>query len=231
MIPADGSDVRLDLDRERRIGIAEAVFCAGKSIDQIARIIDRDPAGRRLFTRLDEARFAALPAAAQARLDYDPLSRTAVLGRLEPPASPARVAIVAAGTSDLPVVAEIDRTLAFHGHAASPFLDCGVAGLWRLLEQRAAIAAHPVVIAVAGMEGAIFSVLGGLVGGLMIAVPTSVGYGVAEGGRTALHAALTSCSPGIVVVNIDNGYGAACAACRALATLPRSECDVLPANG
>jgi hypothetical protein len=113
-------------------------------------------------------------------------------------------------------VAEIERTLAFHGQAATPFLDCGVAGLWRLLEQRAAIAAHPVVIAVAGMEGALFSVLGGLVGGLLIAVPASVGYGVAAGGRAALQAGLASCAPGVVVVNIDNGYGAACAALRAL---------------
>ena len=216
MIGGDGGDIRLDLEREQRIGIAEAVFCAGKSTDQIARIIAQDLARRRLFTRLAEAQHAALPEPARARLDYDSLSRTAVLGTIEPPALPARIAIVAAGTSDLPVVAEIDRTLAFHGRAATRFLDCGVAGLWRLLEIRAAIAAHPIVIAVAGMEGALFSVLGGLVGGLLIAVPTSVGYGVAEGGRTALHTALASCSPGIVVVNIDNGYGAACAALRAL---------------
>jgi len=219
---ADGKDIRLDQDRERRIGIAEAVLCAGKSVDQIARIIDQDTAPRRLFTRLDTSQHAALPEAARARLAYDPLSRTAVLGTLQPPLPPTRIAIVAAGTSDLPVVAEIERTLAFHGQAATPFLDCGVAGLWRLLEQRAAIAAHPVVIAVAGMEGALFSVLGGLVGGLLIAVPASVGYGVAAGGRAALQAGLASCAPGVVVVNIDNGYGAACAALRALhvAALP-----------
>ena len=216
MTLADAKDIRLDLDRERRIGLAEAVFCAGKSVDQIARIIEQDTAPRRLFTRLDTGQHAALPEAARARLAYDPLSRTAVLGTLQPPLPPTRIAIVAAGTSDLPVVAEIDRTLAFHGQAATPFLDCGVAGLWRLLEQRAAIAAHPVVIAVAGMEGALFSVLGGLVGGLLIAVPASVGYGVAAGGHAALQAGLASCAPGVVVVNIDNGYGAACAALRAL---------------
>jgi hypothetical protein len=169
-----------------------------------------------LFTRLSAEQYAALPAETAARLAYDPLSRTAVLGAAPAPAGPTRVAIVAAGTSDLPVVAEIERTLAFYGHSARSFLDCGVAGLWRLLEQQPAIGRHPVVIAVAGMEGALFSVLGGLVGSALVAVPSSVGYGVADGGRTALHAALTSCAPGITVVNIDNGYGAACAALRLL---------------
>jgi len=213
-------DIRLDQEREARIGLAEAVFCAGKSPDQIARIIERDTAPRRLFTRLDEARHAALPEAARRRLDYDPLSCTAVSGGLPPLTLPPRVAIVAAGTSDLPVVAEIERSLGFHGEAAHRFVDCGVAGLWRLLDERAAIVGHPVVIAVAGMEGALFSVLAGLVPGLVVAVPTSVGYGVAEGGKAALSAALASCAPGLVTVNIDNGYGAACAALRLLQLLP-----------
>ena len=213
-------DVRLDLDRERRIGLAEAVYCAGKSVEQIARIVALEPTGRRLFTRLDPDRHAALPEAARPHLDYDPLSRTAIRGPLPEPTGPARVAITAAGTSDLPVVAEIERSLAFHGEAATSFVDCGVAGLWRLLEQRDAIEAHQVTIAVAGMEGALFSVLAGLVSGPIIAVPSSVGYGVAEGGRTALASALSSCAPGLVVVNIDNGYGAACAALRALGLSP-----------
>jgi NCAIR mutase (PurE)-related protein len=216
----DSDDIRLDMDRERRIGIAEAVFCAGKSTDQIARIIAADPARRRLFTRLSADQHAALPEPARARLTFDPVSRTAVLGAATPPTGSGQIALVAAGTSDLPVVAEAEQTLAFHGQAAARFLDCGVAGLWRLLEQQQAIAAHPIVIAVAGMEGALFSVLGGLVGGIMIAVPSSVGYGVSQGGQTALQAALASCAPGIVVVNIDNGYGAACAALRILANRP-----------
>lgn len=213
-------DIRLDVEREARIGLAEAVFCGGKSAGQIARIIERDTAPRRLFTRLDPAKLAALPEALQARLDYDPVSRAAFTGVLPPLRAPARVAIVAAGSSDLPVVAEAERSLAVAGEAAGTFVDCGVAGLWRLLEERRAIAEYPVVIAVAGMEGALFSVLAGLVPGLVVAVPTSVGYGVAEGGRTALHAALASCAPGLVTVNIDNGYGAACAALRLLHLLP-----------
>lgn len=213
-------DIRLDLEREARIGIAEAVFGAGKSTDQLARIIALDPARRRLFTRLAPEQLAALPSEAAERLCYDPLSRTAVMGGELPCVGPARVAIVAAGTSDLPIVAEIERTLAFHGQGSTPFLDCGVAGLWRLLEQQPAIGRHPVVIAVAGMEGALFSVLGGLVRGVLIAVPSSIGYGVADGGRAALHSALASCAPGITVVNIANGYGAACAALRVLGALP-----------
>jgi NCAIR mutase (PurE)-related protein len=210
-------DVRLDLDRERRIGFAEAVYCAGKSVEQIARIVELESTGRRLFTRLDPERHAALPQGARSRLTYDPLSRTAIRGPLPELRGPARIAITAAGTSDLPVVAEIERSLAFHGEPATSFVDCGVAGLWRLLEQRERIEAHQVTIAVAGMEGALFSVLAGLVSGPIIAVPSSVGYGVGEGGRTALVSALSSCAPGLVVVNIDNGYGAACAALRALA--------------
>lgn len=210
------NDIRLDLDREARIGIAEAVFAAGKSVDQLTRIIAEDPARRRLFTRLAAEQYAALPPDAATRLTYDPLSRTAVTGAVPAPTGPTRVAIVAAGTSDLPIVAEIEQTLRFHGQAATHFLDCGVAGLWRLLDQQTAIGRYPVVIAVAGMEGALFSVLGGLVRSALVAVPSSVGYGVADGGRAALFAALTSCAPGITVVNIDNGYGAACAALRIL---------------
>jgi NCAIR mutase (PurE)-related protein len=167
-----------------------------------------------LLTRLAPEQLAALPDPTQ--LDYDPLSRTAIRGGCPAPMAAARVAVVTAGTSDLPVAAEAERTLAFHGEACERLADLGVAGLWRLLAQRERLARFPVLIAVAGMEGALFSVLGGLVGGLVIAVPTDIGYGVAAGGRTALGAALASCAPGIVAVNVDNGYGAACAALRCL---------------
>ena len=103
-----------------------------------------------------------------------------------------------------------------HGVKPSEIYDVGVAGIWRLMERVPEIIRHPVVIAVAGMDAALVSVLGGLVPGVLIAVPTSTGYGVANRGETALHAALASCAPGVAVVNIDNGYGAACAALRAL---------------
>jgi NCAIR mutase (PurE)-related protein len=124
--------------------------------------------------------------------------------------------VVTAGTSDLPVGREALRTLAFYGVGAREIADVGVAGLWRILKHEQELKRYPVVIVVAGMEGALFSVVGGLVGGVVIAVPTSTGYGAARAGETALHAALAGCAPGLVTVNIDNGYGAACAALRAL---------------
>jgi NCAIR mutase (PurE)-related protein len=214
-------DFRIDWDRERRTGTAEAVFASGKSTEQIAAIL-RSAGGRRLLvTRLTVEAFRALPADLTAQLDHDPLSRTAVFGS---PAAvgPARVCVVAAGTSDLPVAREAARTLAFHGEGAHLVADVGVAGLWRLMAEIETIRRHAVVIAVAGMEGALFSVLAGLVEAPVIAVPTSVGYGVAEGGKAALASALSACAPGIATVNIDNGFGAACLALRMLAIPPPS---------
>ena len=211
-------DFVFDDARPARIGLAEAVLCGPKSPDQIERAVahalERD--SRLLLTRLAPAQHAALTSATRERLDYDPVSATAILGPCPRPALPPRVAVVTAGTSDRAVATEAERTLAFHGEGATLCMDLGVAGLWRLLEQRERLAAHPVVIALAGMEGAFFSVLGGLIGSVIVAVPCSTGYGVAAGGRTALEAALASCAPGILTVNIDNGYGAACAALRVL---------------
>lgn len=212
-------DVRLDLDRLKRTSVAEAVFSQGKSPAQIEAIASKVLAtgGRMLFTRLSAEKLAAVDAGVRAHLDYDARSRTAVLGGCYSSALVAsRVCIVAAGTSDLSAALEADRTLRFHGHAPSLVVDVGVAGLWRLLDQIDHIRKHSVVIAVAGMEGALFSVVAGLVEGLVIAVPTSVGYGVGEKGAAALTSALASCSPGIVTVNIDNGFGAAAAALKIL---------------
>ena len=156
-----------------------------------------------------------------AQLEFDPLSRTAILGQPHRALLAAPVAIVMAGTSDLPVGREAARTLAFAGQPYREYTDVGVAGLWRLLERIEDIRSSPVVIVAAGMDAALVSVVGGLVSSAVIALPTSVGYGVAQGGATALHAALASCAPGISVVNIDNGYGAACAALRYRAPWPR----------
>ena len=124
------------------------------------------------------------------------------------------IAIISAGTSDSVVAREAVRTLAFYGYQTKLIQDIGVAGLWRLLECVDDIAQFPIVIVVAGMDGALPTVLAGLIPSVVIALPTSVGYGAAEGGRTALNAALSSCSAGILAVNIDNGYGAAMAALR-----------------
>ncbi|MGI9508485.1 MAG: nickel pincer cofactor biosynthesis protein LarB [Geminicoccaceae bacterium] len=209
--------IKLDWERRRRLGFDEAVFCAGKSIAQLSTILDQVAAAeeRMLLTRLDEASFSALPDIHRNALDYDPISQTAFYGHPNQ-VTARRAAVVTAGTSDVPVAAEAVRTLAFSGIGALAVHDVGVAGLWRLVERIEEIKALPVVIVVAGMDGALPSVVGGLVPGLVIAVPTSVGYGAARQGETALNAALASCAPGLVVCNIDNGYGAACAAMRAL---------------
>jgi NCAIR mutase (PurE)-related protein len=149
-------------------------------------------------------------------MDFDEISRTAIIGRHPNSTGEARVAIVSAGSSDLPVVREASRTLEFHGQPSDIVVDVGVAGLWRILERQDQLHKYPAVIVVAGMDGALFSVVGGLVAGVVIAVPTATGYGTAHAGTTALHSALASCAPGIVAVNVGNGYGAACAALRVL---------------
>ncbi len=209
------AEFELDLARRERIGLDEAIFCAGKTADQVAAILDAFPAGGGLLlTRLEPFKFDALPPRLRAALDYEPMSRTAIFGAPRPARTGAPVAVVMAGTSDLPVGCEACRTLAFNGQPHGTFTDIGVAGLWRLLARIEEIRRAPVVIVAAGMDAALVSVVGGLVRAPLVALPTSVGYGVAEGGMPALHAALASCAPGVAVVNIDNGYGAACAALR-----------------
>lgn len=209
---------RHDHDRLQRIGMPEAVLCDTKTVDQVVAIVDELAAATtepRLLTHLTDEQLAALAPAVVQQLDDDRLSRTAMLnGRL--PARPGHVAVVAAGTSDASVAAEAARTLTFSGVTCEMIVDVGVAGLWRLEERLAEIRAADIVIAVAGMDAALVSVLGGLVAAPVIAVPTSVGYGVSAGGMTALHSSLASCAQGITVVNIDNGFGAACAAVRML---------------
>jgi NCAIR mutase (PurE)-related protein len=219
-------DVNLDVGRLERIGIGEAVLAEPKSLAQLTTILERTAeAGRPiLLTRLTAEQHAALAPQWRQQLDHDPISRTAFLGPVPAPQGPPRVAVVSAGTSDQPVAAEAVRTLAFAGVAASSIGDVGVAGLWRILERVDELRRLDVVIVAAGMDGALPTVVAGLVPGLVIAVPTSVGYGAARHGRAALAANLASCAPGLVVVNIDNGYGAASAAVRVLGA-PR---DVSP---
>lgn len=208
------SDALLDFERLKRTGTNEAVLCSAKSPAQIDAILAQVALAEKsmLLTRLEPAAFEALALEHQAQLSYDVLSRTAVFGEHPAVELQAGVGIVTAGTSDLAVAGEAARTLTFHGYAAPVIADVGVAGLWRLLDRLDEIRRLRVIIAVAGMEGALFSVLAGLVSAPVIALPSSVGYGVATGGRVALEAALASCAPGLVVVNIDNGFGAACAA-------------------
>ncbi len=211
-------EVQLDFDRPARLGIAEAILCANKSPVQLNEILSQVLANKRdaLLTRLTKEKRTRLKLPVEAEFDYDALSQTAFFNHRWSELPPARVAVVAAGTSDARVAREVIRTLEFHGQACTAIYDVGVAGLWRLLERGKQIAQHPVVIVVAGMDGALPSVLGGLVPGAVIAVPTATGYGMSRAGQTALAACLASCAPGVTVCNIENGHGAACAALRIL---------------
>lgn len=214
-------DIQPDHRRRERVGLDEAILCEAKTVAQIRMILDDACTGHHnlLLTRLQADQFEALPAEHRARMNYEQISRTAYFGTVAEPQGAARVALISAGTSDIGVSREAARTLYYHGVGCAEIYDVGVAGLWRLLERIDEIRSFPVVIAVAGMDAALPSVLGGLVASVVIAVPTATGYGIAAGGHTALHAVLASCAPGVVVVNIDNGYGAACAALRILNTL------------
>ncbi len=213
---ATAAQLTLDITRAQRIGFDEAIFGRGKSTEQLDEIITQLSAGdgRGLITRLEPAAFAALPVHTRRHLDYDSVSRTAILGMPHKVTAEERIGVITAGTSDVPVALEAVRTLRYYGEVAYESYDCGVAGLWRLLDRVEALRSLSVVIAVAGMDAALPSVVGGLLPGAIIAVPTSTGYGVAAGGTSALHATLASRAPGVVVVNIDNGFGAACAALR-----------------
>jgi NCAIR mutase (PurE)-related proteins len=198
----------LDTQRELRVGVPEVVYCAGKTPQQVRGIVDALLArgSRVLATRASEAHFAAL-AGLEDRLTFNELARAAY-SPLEPAPEAALVAIVCAGTSDLSVAEEAAITAEACGSRTLRVSDVGVAGLHRLLERIGEIREAAAVVAVAGMEGALASVLGGLVAAPVIAVPTSVGYGASFGGLAALLAMLNSCSAGVSVVNIDNGFGA-----------------------
>lgn len=212
---ADLGFAKLDLQRAARTGDPEVVFGTGKTPGQIVAALralhQAHPGGAVLATRLSDEAIAQcrteLPDA-----DIDEVARVAVLG--VPVMPRGRVAVVGAGTADLPVIRECAATVRVFGSDPDVIVDVGVAGLHRLLAQRDRIDTADVVVAVAGMEAALPSVLGGLVGAPLIAVPTSVGYGWHMEGLTAWLAMLNSCAPGVVTVNVDNGFGAGVAAAR-----------------
>ncbi|MDG2413092.1 MAG: nickel pincer cofactor biosynthesis protein LarB [Hyphomicrobiales bacterium] len=208
----------IDYDRENRIGISETIFCENKSVGQIKNICkDLDIKKTTFFTRLKDNKYKELTTNIKKKLIYDKVSETAIYGK-KPliNKNKANIAIICAGTSDMPSVLEAQQTLYVSGVNSDIFPDLGVAGLWRIQKHFEQIIKYKILIVVAGMDGALVSVIGGLVSQPIIALPTSTGYGVANKGLTALNAMLTSCSPGISVVNIDNGYGAASAAIRIL---------------
>lgn len=207
--------VLFDFARTGRIGLPEAVFCQGKPLNVLIDLLRRFSSGKPpiLFTRLASDVWQGLPQDARAPYGYDALSHTAFAARM-PKNDKGKVAIVSAGAADAPVSHEAARTLDYLGITNTLFEDCGVAGLWRLGRHLEQINDHDAVIVVAGMEGALASVVGGLCPRPIFAVPTSIGYGVSSGGKAALDGMLASCAPGISCLNIDNGYGAACAAAR-----------------
>jgi NCAIR mutase (PurE)-related protein len=208
---------RVDTSRARRTGVPEVVFAAAKTRAQTELVMRELHArdGFALATRIPTSVDGAELAAALPDATYDDGARALRCGQMAP--SGRRVAVVCAGTSDLPVAAEARFTLETFGHSVLQRSDVGVAGIHRLLADFDDVAACEVVIVAAGMEGALPSVVAGLVTAPVIAVPTSVGYGVSAGGYAALLTMLASCSPGIAVVNIDNGFGAAALAHKMLA--------------
>jgi pyridinium-3,5-biscarboxylic acid mononucleotide synthase len=206
---------RLDVSRAARTGVGEVVFCEGKTPEQAARILSAlaEREGAALGTRATPEQFERARAACPAAC-YSELARVIRIGPARPPRG--RVAVVAAGTSDLPVAEEAVWTAEHFGAQVDRVYDAGVAGLHRLMRHLPVLRAARAVIAVAGMEGALPSVVGGLVAAPVIAVPTSIGYGASFHGLAALLAMLNSCAPGVTVVNIDNGFGAAVAAVKML---------------
>lgn len=212
---ADLGFARVDLERAARTGDPEVVYGAGKSPQQVVRILatlhERHPERAVMATRLSDD-VLDLVAADLPTATIHAEARAVTLGPL--PAPSGLVTVVSAGTSDAPVAAEAALTARVHGAGVREISDVGVAGLHRLLGVRDQLADADCLIVVAGMEGALPSVVGGLTGVPLVAVPTSVGYGASFGGVAALLAMLNSCAPGVTVVNIDNGYGAGVFAAR-----------------
>ena len=199
----------LDVDRLARTGASEVIFGAGKTAQQIADLVAAlaDGGQNALVTRASRQDYEQVRQRS-AKAHYHAQARAITLTPSPPPQAAGVVAVVSAGTSDGPVAEEAAVTAEFYGNPVLRVRDVGVSGLHRLMDRLDAIRQARVVIVVAGMEGALPSVVGGLVEGPVIAVPTSVGYGAAFGGLAALLGMLSSCAAGLAVVNIDNGFGA-----------------------
>ncbi len=211
-------EARIDFDRRSRLGMIEAVWGEHKTSDQIVEILHSFKAQKEgaLVTRVDQQKAdLVISRIGFTGVEYHARSRCLTFGSpFKANPSFGEVIVLSGGTSDLPVAAEAELALRWHGIKTELLLDVGVAYLHRLLSQLERLKLAKVLIACAGMEGSLPTVLTGLVPQPVIGVPTSVGYGVSFGGNSALSGMLASCSPGLLVVNIDNGYGAAMAALR-----------------
>jgi pyridinium-3,5-biscarboxylic acid mononucleotide synthase len=207
---------KVDHHRALRQGYAEVIFGKGKTPTHVAEIVhamDRQKSSLQniLVTRADAKTFAAVKRVSRSA-KFHPVSGAITVERNATITGKGTILVVSAGTSDIPVAEEALLTARMMGNRANPLYDVGVAGIHRLLEHRAELSEARVIICIAGMEGALPSVVGGLVAVPVIAVPTSVGYGASFGGVAALLGMLNSCASNVTVVNIDNGFGAACVA-------------------
>ena len=224
LVGADGTTfARVDVARERRRGFPEVVLAAGKTPEQVAAIVRSlaGAGGQTLVTRADERHADAVRAACP-DATWRAEARAVVVSRRPPERVPGTVAVLSAGTSDLPVAEEAALTAELMGVTVRRLFDVGVAGLHRLLAEASWLGECHALVVVAGMEAALAPVVAGLVPCPVYAVPTSVGYGASYGGLAALLALLNGCAPGVTVVNIDNGFGAGYAAALTLAHLHRN---------
>jgi NCAIR mutase (PurE)-related protein len=210
----DMGHTKIDLHRSLRNGFPEVIYGEGKTPEQVGEIFTRMREHANVLATRVSPEMARHVQSVCPEAQYNALGRTLTLTRGEIAWKEGEIAIVTAGTSDLPVAEEARVTCGMLGSRATVISDVGVAGIHRLLDRLSVIRKARVIIVVAGMEGALASVIGGLVSQPIVGVPTSVGYGASLSGLSALLGMLTSCASGVTVVNIDNGFGAACAACK-----------------
>ncbi len=209
-------DIRFDFQRRERIGLIEAIWGEDKSIDQLIRVTEEVLSKKEVIfiTRINKEKAVHLLDIFNDARFYEEANCLIIGENIHKFSTNKKVAIISGGSSDLAVTLEAKLSLELYGVRCQSFIDVGVAGLHRLLNQIEEINKYDVLIVCAGMEGALATVIGGLLPQPIIAVPVSVGYGVSKNGETALNSMLSSCAPGIAVMNIDNGYGAAMAALR-----------------
>ena len=214
-------DVNFDFQRRERLGLIEAIWGQDKSIDQLERLSQNVLSKNEVvfITRINSEKANYLLDLYDDARFYEEANCLIIGENLDKINTNKKVAIISGGSSDLAVTLEAQLALEIYGVNCQPFIDVGVAGLHRLMSQLEEINKYDVLIVCAGMEGALATVVGGLLAQPIIAVPVSVGYGVSKDGETALNSMLSSCSPGIAVMNIDNGYGAAMAALRIIKSI------------
>ncbi len=214
-------DIKFDFQRRERLGLIEAIWGQDKSIDQLKRLSESVLSKKEVvfITRINSEKASYLLDLYKNAQFYEEANCLIIGENLNKINTNKKVAIISGGSSDLAVTLEAQLSLEIYGVDCQSFMDVGVAGLHRLISQLEEIKKYDVLIVCAGMEGALATVVGGLMAQPIIAVPVSVGYGVSKNGETALNSMLSSCSPGIAVMNIDNGYGAAMAALRIIKSI------------